>query len=58
MHGVSITLLRAPEKRFIEIICTKRPIPEESDLSVSGIESCSDEPIHGDPDAAQVHTTA
>ena len=58
MHGVSITFLRTPEKRFIEIISTKPPIPEESHVSVSGIESCSDELIHGDPDAAQIHATA
>jgi len=58
MHGVSIMFLRTDEKRFIEIISTKRSIPEESHVSVSGIESCSDELIHGDPDAAQVHATA
>ena len=59
MHGVSMTFLRTREKRFIEIISTKPPIPEESPhVSVSGIESCSDKLIHGDPDAAQIHATA
>jgi len=57
MHGVSIMFLRTPEKRFIEIISTKPPIPEESHVSVSGIESCFDELIHTDPDAAQVPAT-
>jgi len=59
MHGVSIIFLKTREKRFIEIMSTKPPIPEESPhVSVNGIKSCSDELIHGDPDAAQVHATA
>jgi len=58
MQGVSITFLRTPEKRFIEIISTKPPIPEESHVSVSSMESCSDELTYGDLDAAQVHATA
>jgi len=58
LHGVSISFLRTPEKRFIEIMSTKPPIPEESHLSVGGIESCSDELTYGDLDAAQVHATA
>jgi len=59
MHGVSITFLRTSEKRFIEIMSTKPPIPEESPhVSASGIERCSDDLIHGDPDAAQIHATA
>jgi len=58
MHGVSIAFLRTDEKRFIEIISTKSPIPEESHVSVGGIESCPDALIHGDPDAAQIHATA
>jgi len=58
MHGVSIIFLRTPEKRFIEIISTKPPTPEESRVSVGDRESCSDELIHGDPDAAQIHATA
>jgi len=51
MHGVSITFLRTPEKRFIQIISTKPPIPEESHVRVGATEGCSDELIHGDPDA-------
>jgi len=43
---------------FIEIISTKPPKPEESHVSVSGIEICPDELIHGDPNAAQVLATA
>jgi len=59
MHGVSIVFLKTREKRFIEIMSTKPPIPEESPhVSVSGIESCSDELTHGDPDVAQIHATA
>jgi len=58
MHGVSITFLRTREKRFIEIISTKPPIPEEPHVNVSGIESCTDELIYGDPGAAQIHATA
>jgi len=58
MHGVSIIFLKTREKRLIEIISTKPPLPEESHLSVSGIESCSHELIHGDPDPAQIHATA
>jgi len=58
MHGVSITFLRTPEKRFIQIISTKPPIPEESHVGVGAIEGCSDELIHGDPDAPEVHATA
>jgi len=50
--------LRTREKLFIEIISTKPPIPEEPHVSVSGIESCSDELIHADPDAARIHATA
>jgi len=57
VHGVSITFLRTDEKRFIEIISTKPPTPEEPHVSVGGIERCSDELIHGDPDAAQVPAT-
>jgi len=57
-HGVSITFNRTDEKRFIEIISTIPPIPEGSHVNVSGIESCSDELIHGDLDAAQLHATA
>jgi len=57
MHGVSIIFLKTPEKRFIEIISTKPPIPEESHISVGDIESCPDELIHGDPGAAQIHAT-
>jgi len=40
MHGVSIMFLRTDEKRFIEIISTEPPIPEEPHVSVGGIESC------------------
>jgi len=59
MRGVSITFLKTREKRFIEIMSTKPPIPEESPhVSASGIERCSDDLIHGDPDAAQIHATA
>jgi len=58
MRGVSITFLRTDEKRFVEIISTKPPIPEVPHVSVSGIESCSHELIHGDPDAAQIHAAA
>jgi len=58
MHGVSITLLRTPEKRFIQIISTKPPIPEEPHVSVGEIESCPDELIHGGPGAPQIHATA
>jgi len=58
MHGVSMMCLKTREKRFIEIISTKPPIPEEPHVSVSGIESYSDALIHGDPDAAQIHATA
>jgi len=58
MHGVSIMFLKTPEKRFIEIISTKPPIPEEPDGSVGGIESCPDELIQRYQDAAQVHATA
>jgi len=59
MHGVSITFNRTREKRFIEIMSTKPPIPEDSPhVSVSGIESCTDELIHGDPDEAQIRATA
>jgi len=43
----------------------RRPLAARDDVcddirhvSVSGIESCSDELIHGDPDAAQIHATA
>jgi len=58
MHGVSITFVKTREKRFIEIMSTKPPITDESaHVSVSGIESCSDELIHGVPDAAQIHAT-
>jgi hypothetical protein len=57
-HGVSMTFNRTGEKRFIEILSTKAPIPEESPhVSVGDIESCSNELIHGVPDAAQVHAT-
>jgi len=58
MRGVSITFLKTREKRFIEIMSTKPPIPEEPQVSVGEIESCPHEQIHGDPDAAQVHATA
>jgi len=58
MHGVSIAFLRTDEKRFIEIISTKPPIPEEPHVSVGDIESCPHELIHGDPDAAQIHAAA
>jgi hypothetical protein len=58
MHGVSIMFLKTPEKRFIEIVSTKPPIPEEPHASVAGIESCPHELIHGDPDAAQTAATA
>jgi len=58
MHGVSIMFLKTPEKRFIEIISTKPLIPEEPHVSVGGIERCSDELIHGDPDPAQIQETA
>jgi len=58
MHGVSISFLKTREKRFIEIISTKPPIPEEPHVSVGDIESCPHELIHGDPDAAQIHATA
>ncbi len=57
LHGVSIMFLRTDVKRFIQIISTKPRIPEESHVSVNGIESYSDELIHGDPDAAQVPAT-
>jgi len=58
MHGVSIIFIRTCEKRFIEIISTKPPIPEEPHVSVGEIESCPHELVHGDPDAAQVPATA
>jgi len=58
MHGVSIMFLKTPEKRFIEIISTKPPIPEEPHVSVGGIESCPHGLIHGDADPAQIHATA
>jgi len=58
MLGVSIMFLRTPEKRFIEIISTKPPRPEEPHVSVNGVESYSDELIHGDPHAAQIHAPA
>ncbi|MFI5457928.1 MAG: hypothetical protein ACHRXM_21015, partial [Isosphaerales bacterium] len=58
MHGVSIMFLKTREKRFIEIISTKPPIPEEPHVSVGEIESCPHELIHGDPDAAQMAATA
>jgi hypothetical protein len=58
MLGVSIFFLRTPDKRFIQIISTKPPIPEEPHVSVGDIESCPNELIHADPDAAQVHPTA
>jgi len=58
MHGVSIMFLKTREKRFIEIISTKPPIPEEPHVSMGGVERCSDELIHRDPDAAQIHATA
>jgi len=57
MHGVSMMFLKTPEKRFIEIISTKPPIPEKPHVSVGGVERCSDELIHGDPDAALIHAT-
>jgi len=58
LHGVSIMFLKTREKRFIEIISTKRPIPEEPHVSVDSVASYSDELIHGDPDAAQMPATA
>jgi len=58
MHGVSIMFLKTREKRFIEIISTKPPIPEKPHVSMGGVERCSDELIHRDPDAAQIHATA
>jgi len=59
MHGVSIIFHRTGEKRFISITSTKPPITDESPhVSVNGVESCSDELIHGDPDVAQIHATA
>jgi len=57
-HGVSVAFLRTPEKRFIQIISTKPPIPEEPDVTVGGIERCSEELIDGDPDPAQILATA
>jgi len=58
MHGVSIMFLRTDEKRFIEIMSTKPPIPEESQqVSGGGIDSYSEELNHGDPDATQIHAT-
>jgi len=58
MHGVSIMFFKTREKRFFEMISTKPQIPEEHHVSVGGIERCSDELIHRDPDAAQFHATA
>jgi len=58
MHGVCIMFLKTREKRFIEIVSTKPPIPEEPHVSVAGIESCPHELIDGDPDAAQMAATA
>jgi len=58
MHGVSIMLLKIREKRFIEVISTKPPIPEEPHVSVGGMKRYSDELIDGDPDAAQMAATA
>ena len=58
LHGVSIMFLRTDVKRFIQIISTKPPIPEEPHVSVGGIESCPHELIHGGPDAAQMQATA
>jgi hypothetical protein len=59
IHGVSIIFHRTGEKRFISITSTKPLITEEvPHVSVSGIESCSDELIDGDPDVAQIRATA
>jgi len=47
------------QKRFISITSTKpRTTDDSPSVSVSGIESCSDELILGDPEAAQIHATA
>ena len=59
IHGVSIIVHRTGDIRFIAITSTKPPITGESPhVSVSDIESCSDELMNGDPDAAQIHATA